>query len=61
MTNGMGAKVIDGCASCGGLWKLAMESTPEGSYPAMINISLDGVSLNSHAAEKSCCPVEVTT
>ena len=59
MTNEMGSKVIDGCASGGELWRMAMESTPEGSYPAMINISLDGVSLNSHAAEKSCCPLKV--
>ena len=59
MTNRGGGKVIDGCASCGELWRHAMETTPAGSYPAMINISLDGVSLNTHAAEKSCCPVKV--
>ena len=59
LTNEVGSKVIDGCASGGELWRAAMESTPPGSYPAMINISLDGVSLNTHAAEKSCCPVKV--
>ena len=60
MRNSSGEKVIDGNATCGTLWFDAMERTPNDSYPAMLNISVDGVSLNNHAADKSCAPVKAS-
>lgn len=46
-------------ASCGNYWKVAMETTPAGSYPAMFDWSWDGVGLNKMAQEKSCKPIKI--
>ena len=53
MQNDKGDAVVDGAATCGDYWRKAMETTPEGSAPAMIDISGDGVALTHHAQNKS--------
>ena len=58
MQNGAGDRVIDGTAACGDSWGDAMRSTPDRSLPAVIDLSMDGVSLNNHAAVKSVCPIK---